>query len=159
MRFFLIAAAVMTFCASALARDPVTNDPRSIDPDFPPGVAEASIDSHGARMNGHIYLADGAGPHPTVVLLHGFPGNEKTSTLLRRSGGPDGMSSSSIIAAPGVLTACSAFQRRLRTWRRRLPFCATQKTKTFGSMRVVSLLSVIPWAGSWRFRAAPMTAR
>jgi len=40
-------------------------------------------------MNGHIYLADGAGPHPTVILLHGFPGNEKNLDLaqaIRRSG-------------------------------------------------------------------------
>ena len=36
-----------------------------------------------------MYVAAGAGPHPTVVLLHGFPGNEKNLDLaqtLRRNG-------------------------------------------------------------------------
>jgi pimeloyl-ACP methyl ester carboxylesterase len=34
-------------------------------------------------------MANGPGPHPTVVLLHGFPGNEKnldTAQVLRRAG-------------------------------------------------------------------------
>ena len=36
-----------------------------------------------------MYQANGAGPHPTVVLLHGYPGNEKNLDLaqsLRRVG-------------------------------------------------------------------------
>jgi len=36
-----------------------------------------------------VYVAAGAGPHPAVVLLHGFPGNEKTLDLaqdVRRAG-------------------------------------------------------------------------
>ncbi len=40
-------------------------------------------------MSGLIYLANGPGPHPTVVILHGFPGNEKNLDLaqaIRRSG-------------------------------------------------------------------------
>lgn len=67
----------------------VIHDPETIDEDFPPAVVELAIDSHGDRMNGHIYLANGRGPHPTVVLLHGFPGNEKNLDLaqaLRRAG-------------------------------------------------------------------------
>jgi hypothetical protein len=28
-----------------------------------------------------IYIASGAGPHPTVLMLHGFPGNEKNLDL------------------------------------------------------------------------------
>lgn len=71
------------------ADDPVTHDPAVIDEEFPPAVVELGIDSHGDRMNGHIYLADGPGPHPTVVMLHGFPGNEKNLDLaqaFRRAG-------------------------------------------------------------------------
>ncbi len=67
----------------------VVEDPETIDEDYPPGVIELGLDSHGARMNGHIYLADGPGPHPTVLLLHGFPGNEKNLDLaqaFRRAG-------------------------------------------------------------------------
>jgi len=36
-----------------------------------------------------IYIASGAGPHPTVLMLHGFPGNEKNLDLaysVRRAG-------------------------------------------------------------------------
>lgn len=67
----------------------VIEDPKIIDDDFPPGVVELGIDSHGDRMNGHLYMANGPGPHPTVVLLHGFPGNEKNLDLaqaFRRAG-------------------------------------------------------------------------
>lgn len=67
----------------------VIEDPVKIDETYPPGVVELGIDSHGDRMNGHIYLADGKGPHPTVMLLHGFPGNEKNLDLaqaFRRAG-------------------------------------------------------------------------
>jgi pimeloyl-ACP methyl ester carboxylesterase len=47
------------------------------------------IPSHGARLNAFVYVAAGAGPHPTVVLLHGFPGNERNLDLaqdIRRAG-------------------------------------------------------------------------
>jgi pimeloyl-ACP methyl ester carboxylesterase len=40
-------------------------------------------------MNGLIYLAAGAGTHPVVVFLHGYPGNEKNLDLaqaVRRAG-------------------------------------------------------------------------
>jgi len=47
------------------------------------------IPSHGALMNTLVYVAAGAGPHPAVVLLHGFPGNERNLDLaqdIRRAG-------------------------------------------------------------------------
>ncbi len=40
-------------------------------------------------LNALAYLAEGAGPHPVVILLHGFPGNEKNLDLaqaIRRDG-------------------------------------------------------------------------
>jgi pimeloyl-ACP methyl ester carboxylesterase len=40
-------------------------------------------------LNGVAYLASGAGPHPTLVILHGLPGNEKNLDLahaVRRAG-------------------------------------------------------------------------
>lgn len=55
----------------------------------PQGVAELTLPSAGARMPGHIYLANGPGPHPTVVFLHGLPGAERNLDLaqaLRRFG-------------------------------------------------------------------------
>jgi len=47
------------------------------------------IPSGGVKINGVAYLASGAGTHPTVVLLHGLPGNEKNLDLaqaIRRAG-------------------------------------------------------------------------
>lgn len=66
----------------------VISDPQP-DPAHPPGSAEVLVPSHGAGMNALFYLAGGAGPHPTVVLLHGFPGNEQNLDLaqaIRRAG-------------------------------------------------------------------------
>jgi acetyl esterase/lipase len=43
----------------------------------------------GLKINGLAYLAAGDGAHPTVVLLHGLPGNEKNLDLaqaIRRAG-------------------------------------------------------------------------
>lgn len=56
---------------------------------YPPAMAEVTIPSAGSFMPGLIYIADGKGPHPTVVLLHGFPGNERNldiAQVLRRAG-------------------------------------------------------------------------
>jgi uncharacterized protein len=66
----------------------VVTDPAP-DPANPPHSAQVLIPSHGAGMNGLFYLAGGAGPHPTIVLLHGFPGNEQNLDLaqaIRRAG-------------------------------------------------------------------------
>ena len=64
-------------------------DPETTDPDFPPGMWTGSIDSGDANFNFIAYLANGEGPHPTAILLHGFPGNEKNLDLaqaIRRVG-------------------------------------------------------------------------
>lgn len=47
------------------------------------------VSSHGAKMYSVLYLAAGAGAHQTVVLMHGFPGNEQDMDLaysIRRAG-------------------------------------------------------------------------
>ncbi len=47
------------------------------------------IPSGGVEINGLAYLAAGPGPHPTIVICHGWPGNEKNLDLaqaLRRAG-------------------------------------------------------------------------
>lgn len=47
------------------------------------------IDSDGSRLLGLLLLASGAEMHPTVILLHGFPGYEQNMDLaqaLRRDG-------------------------------------------------------------------------
>lgn len=66
----------------------ITTDPLP-DKAFPAIMDAPDILSHGSRLNCVFYLASGSGPHPTVLLLHGFPGNEKNMDLaytLQRSG-------------------------------------------------------------------------
>lgn len=75
--------------SSDASTDPVTTDPVSIDTEFPPTTVELDFNSHGSALNGHFYLANGAGPHPTVIMLHGFPGYEKNLDMaqaIRRAG-------------------------------------------------------------------------
>jgi pimeloyl-ACP methyl ester carboxylesterase len=58
-------------------------------PKAPGGLAELTIPSHGSRMAAFMYKASGTQPHPTLILLHGFPGNERNGDLaqaLRRAG-------------------------------------------------------------------------
>jgi pimeloyl-ACP methyl ester carboxylesterase len=47
------------------------------------------IPTHGLVINGLIYQPAGKGPHPTLVICHGLPGNEKNLDLaqaVRRAG-------------------------------------------------------------------------
>ena len=89
----LILLAFLSIATAAEAAQPlhpaVTQDPISLDAEHPPGIVEMNFQSHGSRLNGLVYTANGPGPHPTVVLLHGMPGNEKNLDLaqsLRRGG-------------------------------------------------------------------------
>jgi pimeloyl-ACP methyl ester carboxylesterase len=57
----------------------------------PASMKSFQIPSHGAFLNAFVYVAAGPGPHPAVVLLHGFPGNERNLDLAQdiRSAGWD----------------------------------------------------------------------
>jgi pimeloyl-ACP methyl ester carboxylesterase len=66
----------------------ITTDPGP-DKTNPAAMQSFQIPSHGAMLNALAYMAQGAGPHPVVLLLHGFPGNEKNLDLaqaIRRDG-------------------------------------------------------------------------
>jgi len=55
----------------------------------PAAMAVLHIPSHGVSINGIIYQPSGAGPHPTLLICHGLPGNEKNLDLaqaVRRAG-------------------------------------------------------------------------
>src|SRR5271170_4778687 len=55
----------------------------------PAAMQSFQIPSHGAMLNALVYVAAGSGRHPAVVLLHGFPGNERNLDLaqdIRRAG-------------------------------------------------------------------------
>ncbi len=69
--------------------NPTTSDPPVMDDVFPAAMEHITIASHGSKIHGIIYLASGSGPHPTAILLHGFPGNERNLDLaqaIRRAG-------------------------------------------------------------------------
>ena len=56
---------------------------------FPAAMETFQIPSHGVGLNALAYVAEGPGPHPVVILLHGFPGNERNLDLaqdIRRAG-------------------------------------------------------------------------
>ncbi len=65
----------LVLCSHALAG----NDTNS--PQYLPTTHELTIDAYGSRMPAFMYQAKGAGPHPTIVLMHGLPGNEKNLDL------------------------------------------------------------------------------
>jgi pimeloyl-ACP methyl ester carboxylesterase len=68
--------------------DPIAQDP-PLDAAHPALSAEVTFESGGARMFGLVYEAPGLGPHPTAIVLHGFPGNERNLDLaqaIRRAG-------------------------------------------------------------------------
>lgn len=69
--------------------DPVSQDPPTIDTEYPAKMVEVLFESHGVNLNGVMYVPQGAGPHPTILLLHGFPGHERNfdlAQIFRRAG-------------------------------------------------------------------------
>lgn len=90
MRLLGVIAAVILAGSSLPAQTPeaIAVDPPR-DSAHPARMEVLHIPSGGVRINGVAYLASGAGAHPTFVLLHGLPGNEKNLDLaqaVRRAG-------------------------------------------------------------------------
>ena len=88
----LVSIGTLFFSSNVLGQptwDPVCQDEPTFDSLFPAVNREVAIPSSGDRMNGVLLIAQGPGPHPTAILLHGFPGNERNLDLaqaVRRSG-------------------------------------------------------------------------
>jgi pimeloyl-ACP methyl ester carboxylesterase len=92
-RIFFLSAVLLsaTFAASApvVAEDLAITADAAPDKANPAAMQSFQLPSHGALLNAFVYIAAGAGPHPTVILLHGFPGNERNLDLaqsMRRAG-------------------------------------------------------------------------
>jgi len=90
---FVILAALCATAASAQSAP--QNLPAAIYTDPPADAAHPAkmtvlhIPSYGVLINGLVYSPPGAGPHPTLVICHGLPGNEKNLDLaqaVRRAG-------------------------------------------------------------------------
>jgi uncharacterized protein len=93
IRGMLVAAALLSGLLSGAAPMAAQNPAVIADPApdkaNSPKMVAFQLPSHGALLNALVYVAAGAGPHPTVILLHGFPGNERNLDLaqsLRRAG-------------------------------------------------------------------------
>ena len=89
-RGILFAALLSMMAAPIHAQIPpaIFTDPPA-DNAHPASMQVVHIPTHGVSINGVLYLAPGAGSHPIVVLLHGFPGNEQNLDLaqaIRRAG-------------------------------------------------------------------------
>jgi uncharacterized protein len=77
----LLAAILLLPAMAAALPDPAT-EPAAFD-------AEVTIGDPGEALRGTLFVAAGAGPHPTIVLLHGFPGSPRWASLgsvLQRAG-------------------------------------------------------------------------
>lgn len=92
MRRFLIPvlfafASVSSSSAQSVPAAIYTDPPA--DKDHPARMTVLHIPTHGVVINGLLYSPPGAGLHPTLVLCHGLPGNEKNLDLaqaIRRAG-------------------------------------------------------------------------
>ena len=72
-----------------MSNQSIHTDPSDYDPEYPPGMHGLRLPSHDAHLLGVLYTAAGPGPHPTLMLLHGFPGNERNfdlAQIIRRTG-------------------------------------------------------------------------
>lgn len=92
MRVWMMAVAAVLWAGAAQAADlppaAIYTDP-PVDAAHPARAETLHIPTGGVKVNGLAYIAAGAGPHPTVVLFHGFPGIEKNLDLahaIRRAG-------------------------------------------------------------------------
>ncbi len=85
------AIALLTAWTPAIAQNvaaAIYTDPPK-DKAHPAGMAVLHIPIGGVLINGVVYTAAGPGPHPTLVICHGLPGNEKNLDLAqaaRRAG-------------------------------------------------------------------------
>jgi pimeloyl-ACP methyl ester carboxylesterase len=90
-RWVLAAGLAMTLAAGAANAAPpaaIFTDPPA-DAAHPARMEVLHIPTGGVQVNGVAYVAAGAGAHPTVLLFHGLPGNEKNLDLaqaMRRAG-------------------------------------------------------------------------
>jgi pimeloyl-ACP methyl ester carboxylesterase len=87
----VLSAALLFSQGAALAQSipaAIFTDPPSAKA-HPAKMTVIHIPTHGLLINGVVYQASGAGPHPTIVICHGLPGNEKNLDLAqaaRRAG-------------------------------------------------------------------------
>jgi pimeloyl-ACP methyl ester carboxylesterase len=84
MKFYLglfLTFLVCNFCSAQVATDSIVLRDIEWDKTAPATLKELQIPSNGSLMQGFIYKANGKQKHPTLLLLHGYPGNERNLDL------------------------------------------------------------------------------
>lgn len=69
--------------------DPVAQDPIITDKAHPPLVHEVKFESGGVTLYGKVFSAQGANPHPTIIIARGYPDMTSSADLaltLQRAG-------------------------------------------------------------------------
>ncbi len=86
MRLILAACAVLMMAPLVASANPIPTsvlaDPPQ-DKAHPASQLSFALPTKGAKINAVFFAAAGAGAHPTVLLLHGLPGNEQNLDLAR----------------------------------------------------------------------------
>lgn len=77
----LVVFAVFVSTSLSAQSDSIVLRDLTWDRSSPAGSTELFIPSENALLAGVIYRANGAAKHPTLLLLHGYPGNERNLDL------------------------------------------------------------------------------
>ncbi|MCX6138935.1 MAG: alpha/beta fold hydrolase [Ignavibacteriales bacterium] len=78
--YSLLTAAVVfatTWSFAQPTRDTIVFRDIELDKDSPARMVELNIPSGNSLIQGFVYKANGGQKHPTLLLLHGYPGNER----------------------------------------------------------------------------------
>ncbi|MFO6446857.1 alpha/beta hydrolase family protein [Erythrobacter sp. NE805] len=78
----LALAAALPAAAQVPIPPAVISDPVP-DKAHPAGTVAFSLPTNGEEVNAVMFTAAGAGAHPTVIVLHGWPGNERNLDIAR----------------------------------------------------------------------------
>ena len=70
---------ITALAAAAQSVPPAIFTDPPVDAAHPAKMTVIHIPTHGLLINGLVYQPPGAGAHPTIVICHGLPGNEKKS--------------------------------------------------------------------------------
>ena len=87
--FFMSTALLVSGAALSQSIPAAVFTDQAPDAAHPASMTVLHIPTHGLLINGVLYAPSGAGPHPTLVICHGLPGNEKNLDLaqaVRRAG-------------------------------------------------------------------------
>ncbi|HEY4876554.1 MAG TPA: alpha/beta fold hydrolase [Puia sp.] len=80
-KFLIVIAIFISNTTSAQLMDSIVLKDIIWDKTAPAGMGELFIPSGGSLISGLIYKPNGTQKHPTLLLLHGYPGNERNLDL------------------------------------------------------------------------------